>query len=46
MPSLISSGSAPLRQAITGVPEAKDSIATKPKGSSQARGIRSAAALP
>ena len=45
-PFSISSGMLPLLKAITGVPQAIDSITERPKGSSKFIGCRSAVALP
>jgi hypothetical protein len=45
-PFSISSGMLPLSKAITGVPQAMDSITDRPKGSSNCMGCNSAQALP
>jgi hypothetical protein len=46
MPCSITSATDPLRYAIVGVPEAIASIITRPKGSGQSIGNKSASALP
>jgi hypothetical protein len=45
-PSSITSGTEPLRQAMTGVPQAMASIITRPNGSGQSMGKSRASALP